>query len=456
METENKKCKLRLKSVSKPNEPFEIRSLDKFREVGSYTWIAEKITDEVGFPDCVNDTDDCHCCEGQLFIMRHGAEETNQSTDSFGQVITIINHETGNSNIFTRALHPAQNNGEWQPWQMVATGDPKLIAENNNINEVLSTLRQQIENDSRRIETAENSLLISATVRFDRIEENEVTINAGEIGSTPTAIVYYKPANKFVAADGAGNYWDTWQGMEAYMSGGSVRKDKIYLCKDKIYIYSNTLGRTQETTLFLSSLNNVKLNFTDNRYIPSSGALGTASMDVYKATENYYDCWNQNLLLLKIMFRESSNVGMAFYDENKKTVGSYISQDADIVLHKIIIPPTARYFRVSGYFVGYTAGDVECSLVSFGNGVSDMLMSENYRINGNIAYNQYKVPQSFPVKWADGTDGTYTAGDWSEPAKMFCSYEVTYGSIYKVVQPAITLNSDYTIKSVTSKNIEKL
>ena len=159
METENKKCKLRLKDVSKPNEPFEISCLDKFREVGSYTWIAEKITDEMGFPDCVNDTDDCHCCEGQLFVLRHGgAEETNQSTDSFGQVLTMINHETGNTNVFTRAVHPLDSN-EWQPWQMVATGDPKLIAVNNSINEVLSTLRQQIESNSKRIEFIEFSKL---------------------------------------------------------------------------------------------------------------------------------------------------------------------------------------------------------------------------------------------------------------------------------------------------------
>lgn len=234
---ENDKSNLKLKSVSKPGGSFGIHSLNNFREVGSYTWIAREITDEMGFPDCVKDTDDCHCCEGQLFVLRHGGtEETNQSTDSFGQVLTMINHETGNTNIFTRAVHPLDIN-EWQPWQMVATGDPKLIAENNSINEVLSALRQQVENDSKRIETAENSLLASATVRFDRIEENETTINAGEIDSTPTAIVYYKPTNKFVAADSAGNYWDSWDGMEAYMSGDKIREDKVYLCGSIAYTW---------------------------------------------------------------------------------------------------------------------------------------------------------------------------------------------------------------------------
>ena len=50
-ENENKKNKLKLKSASRPNVFFEIRSLDKFREVGNYTWIAEEITEEMGFPD---------------------------------------------------------------------------------------------------------------------------------------------------------------------------------------------------------------------------------------------------------------------------------------------------------------------------------------------------------------------------------------------------------------------
>ena len=235
---ENDKSKLELKSASKPGGPFEIHSLNNFREVGNYTWIAREITDEMGFPNCVKDTDDCHYCEGQLFVMRHGAKKTSQSTDSFGQVLTIINHETRATNIFTRAVHPLDSD-EWTPWQMVATGDPKLITENNDINKVLSTLRQQIENDSKRIETAENSLLASATVRFDRIEENETTINAGEIGATPSAIVYYKPANKFVAADNEGNYWDTWKGMDNYMSGGKIREDKVYLCGSGVYVCHN-------------------------------------------------------------------------------------------------------------------------------------------------------------------------------------------------------------------------
>ncbi len=151
---ENDKSKLKLKSVSKPGGSFGIHSLNNFREVGSYTWIAREMTDEMGFPDCVKETDDCHYCEGQLFVMRHGAEEISQSTDTFGQVLTIINHETGATNIYTRAVHPLDSD-EWTPWQMVATGDPKLITENNSINEGFKELRELVEKISERIETAE-------------------------------------------------------------------------------------------------------------------------------------------------------------------------------------------------------------------------------------------------------------------------------------------------------------
>ena len=101
----------------------------------------------------------------------------------------------------------------------------------NNLEAIFSEQEKQLDN-----KIAEHS-----TVRFDRIEENETTINAGEIDSTPTAIVYYKPANIFVAADSTGNYWDTWDGMEAYMSGGKIIENKVYLCEKNSYIYSDYL-----------------------------------------------------------------------------------------------------------------------------------------------------------------------------------------------------------------------
>ena len=154
---ENDKSKLELKNASKPGGPFEIHSLNNFREVGNYTWIAREMTDEMGFPDCVKETDDCHYCEGQLFVMRHGAEEICQSTDTFGQVLTIINHETGATNIYTRAVHPLDSD-EWTPWQMVATGDPKLITENNSINEGFSNVNKKVSEEIARAILSEQLL----------------------------------------------------------------------------------------------------------------------------------------------------------------------------------------------------------------------------------------------------------------------------------------------------------
>ena len=236
-----KKSKLRLKRISKPNEKLGVHSLNEVREVDSYTWVAKNITEEMGFPPCVKDTDDCLCCEGQLFVLRHGAEEPDQSTDSFGQVLTIINHESGSTSIFTRSLHPSHNGDEWTPWLMVATGDPKLVAENTSINEALSTLRRDIEAEQVRAKDAEASLLARTTVRFHRIVEKEHHINAGEIESSPTEIVYYKPSNIFVAVDNAGNYWDTWEGVDAYMDGNTVHKNKLYICGGQSYTWNGIM-----------------------------------------------------------------------------------------------------------------------------------------------------------------------------------------------------------------------
>ena len=278
-EHENQKSKLSLKKVSNPNDEQSLHSLNEIREVGSYTWIAESITEEQGFPSCIKDTDACLFCEGQLFVMRHGAEETNQSTDSFGQVLTIINHQTGNTNIFTRSLHPLQDNGDWTPWQMVATGDPELIAENNSINETLSAMRQQIEDNSKRIDAAKTSISNGTTARFDRIEENEATINAGKIGSIPSAIVYYKPANKFVAADSSDNYYDTWDGMEAYMCGGTIRKDKLYLYDGELYTSTteNNLSSLNEELLIRGAIQNefkeIAINVQKGSYISKDGKI---------------------------------------------------------------------------------------------------------------------------------------------------------------------------------------
>lgn len=429
---ENDKSKLELKNASKPGGPFEIHSLNNFREVGSYTWIAREITDEMGFPNCVKDTDDCHYCEGQLFVMRHGAKKTSQSTDSFGQVLTIINHETRATNIFTRAVHPLDND-EWTPWQMVATGDPKLITENNDINKVLSTLRQQIENDSKRIETAENSLLASATVRFDRIEENEATINAGEIESSPSAIVYYKPANKFVAADIAGAYWDTWSGMDAYMSGGAVRKDKIYICGDKAYIPTDSHLRLLDNShnpLGLSTTRGIEeliAIYTGDeqphtlgirQVVKSSGRFVIADLTLginHYIDEGTQDSYPQGI---KEYWYRTANNGRYYiiYALINWDLINGVAFSTDTPAETFIVAPIPIALSVQG------------------NSLLGMLQSLDYDITGIRRYNSDGIAEEFDIVWRDGTENTAILSDYNADILDYNNLAAKYNDYVQVVQ----------------------
>lgn len=116
----------------------------------------------------------------------------------------------------------------------------------NNLEAIFSEQEKQL--DSK---IAEHS-----TVRFDRIVEEGITINTG----TPTSIqeiVYSKHYNKFVAFDG-NSYWDTWDGMEAYMSGGKVREDKVYLSNGISYTYGKfALYPTADTLTDVGDVNNI-------------------------------------------------------------------------------------------------------------------------------------------------------------------------------------------------------
>ena len=272
---ENDKSKLELKSTSKPGRPFGIHSLNEVHESGQYKVVGWSVTEDDGFPPAKYcNCKDCYI-EAQLTVARNSSSNGQTEKEVIGQSLIISNKENNTTAMYLRSWSSQDNKGMWSEWQMVATGDPKLITENNDINKVLSILRQQVENDSRRIETAENSLLASATVRFDRIEENETTINAGEIGFTPTAIVYYKPVNKFVAADSAGDYWDTWDGMETYMSGGKIREDKVYLRDGLIYIWDGS-----ELSLLTRDVDSGLVNIADIIRLEGANTTG-----VYKASK---------------------------------------------------------------------------------------------------------------------------------------------------------------------------
>lgn len=262
---EPKKSKLTLKGIDESTGiPFikEIHSLDEVKTSGTYIVIARNATsEENGFPKIHSKADSCFCCEANLVVNCCYNDDESQSSNTYGQELTISDKENNNTGTYKRTVGPAG----CSEWLMVATGNIELIAQNNDIvkayNEVSANYIAAVE----RIDKAEDTVLIShntvlesATVRFDRIEENEATINAGEIGSTPSAIVYYKPANKFVAADSAGAYWDAWDGMEAYMSGGAIRKDKVYLCNGISYIYCKfALYPTADTLTDFGDVNNI-------------------------------------------------------------------------------------------------------------------------------------------------------------------------------------------------------
>lgn len=241
----NEKSKLILKGINESTGvPFikEIHSLDEVKTSGNYIVIARNATsEENGFPKINDKTDCCLCCEAILNVVCCYDNDESQSTNTYGQELTISNKENNTTGTYKRTVGPAG----CSEWLMVATGNIALIAQNNDIVKAYNEVSANLDAALGRINKAEatvikshNTVLESATVRFDRIEENEVTINAGVIDAAPTAIVYYKLANKFVAADSSGAYWDTWDGMEAYMNFGAICKDKVYLCGRVAYIWN--------------------------------------------------------------------------------------------------------------------------------------------------------------------------------------------------------------------------
>ena len=261
---EHKKSKLTLKGIDESTGiPFikEIHSLDEVKTSGTYIVIARNATsEENGFPKIHSKTDSCFCCEANLVVNCCYNDDESQSSNTYGQELTISDKENNNTGTYKRTVGPAG----CSEWLMVATGSIKLVAQNNDIvkayNEVSANLNAALERIDKAEDTvskSHNTVLESATVRFDRIEENEATINAGEIDSTPTAIVYYKPANKFVAADSSGAYWDSWSNMEAYMSGSSIRKDKLYLCNGEAYIVISNILMPISDTQILSGITDI-------------------------------------------------------------------------------------------------------------------------------------------------------------------------------------------------------
>ena len=255
-----KQVKLFLKGVEDSGEPFtkEIHSLDEVKDSGNYTVVGRNLSTANGMPNVVGKTENCFCCEALLSVTCCYPEDESQSNTAYGQSLTICDRETGRTNTYSRTISPTANNGRWSEWQMVATGDIDLIEQNNEISQAFTNLSHKIE--------------AGLTVRFARVEENEAVIKPEAIDAV-AEVVYYKPSNIFVAADSNGNYYDNWDEIGAYMSGGKVRDDKVFLCGGEAYVWNGAV-----LSLLTDKVETV-CNIVD--VIALDGADGTG---VYKAT----------------------------------------------------------------------------------------------------------------------------------------------------------------------------
>ena len=283
---------------------------------------------------------------------------------------------------------------------MIATGNIKIISDNNNINETLSNLSDKVDEEIER-----------ATAREDSIVQNLIN----ELTS--------------IKNNAEKNLLDT--------------EKKIF---DNVNIQQQTAS---------SKYNHLWKNivFKDNYFINLNGTFTYSNSQLVKATEEYYTCNNSEMLNIFLWLKPSYDIFVAFYDEDKNFISSYTSDKDKFILHNISIPRKAKYFRASCFFPSNNSiktDDVVYTLT--GASIYEMLMGENYRTNGNISYNEYDVVKSHPVIWADGTEGVFTSTDWDESNKMFLGYQVTYGTTLKVVQPPCVVEN-FKIKSINKKYI---
>ena len=248
--------KLILKGFVDNGEPFtkEIHSLDEVKSSGNFLVVGRNISPANGLPAISGKTHDCFCCEAQLTVTCCYPENESQSDTAYGQTLTICDRETGVTATYSRSISPTKNGGMWTPWQMVATGDVELITGNNQLNETLTILGDKIDSEivrsqqtddeiwtnMSRMEIKSSSINLAvndgSTVRFHRIEENEVTVNKEKLNE-PNEVVFYKPDCVFLATDSNGNYYDTWSDSEQYMSRGAIRKNKVYICGTDIFVW---------------------------------------------------------------------------------------------------------------------------------------------------------------------------------------------------------------------------
>ena len=91
------------------------------------------------------------------------------------------------------------------------------------------------------VEKSVSALRSVMTVRFDGVQTSEVNVLSGVADSEPAEVLFYRPMGVFIVKTFNETYYSEWEGSELYMSGGSLRKDKVYLCGGAVYVWD---GRT--------------------------------------------------------------------------------------------------------------------------------------------------------------------------------------------------------------------
>ena len=100
-----------------------------------------------------------------------------------------------------------------------------------------SELQSQVETAQRSVAALRSVM----TVRFDGVQTSEVNVYNGVADSEPAEVLFYRPMGVFIVKTFSETYYSEWEGSELYMSGGSLRKDKVYLCGGAVYVWD---GRT--------------------------------------------------------------------------------------------------------------------------------------------------------------------------------------------------------------------
>lgn len=213
---------------------------------------------------------DLHVSGGRLYYPyggpdHHGLAVIDTSNGAILQDIDLTNISTNfidspepegvyvsNGNLYLNYHHAGSNNNEVCivefPLQQVKESIPVA---NNKTNGLMSaedkTKLDSLNVDGGSTVVTDERALKGATMRFSSFV-NGVTVE--QVGTVEfDSIVFDTAINRFLAKKNnsmlSPTYYNIWQGMDAYMSnesGTSILKDKLYICDDVVYSWSDAEG----------------------------------------------------------------------------------------------------------------------------------------------------------------------------------------------------------------------